>query len=109
MWATQEVSRLVEVGSFQPNPFGLYNTAGNVAEWVEDCYHRTYAGAPADGSAWVSGDCEQRVLRGNWWDFKARNGRSTPNDVRSAKRAAASPSDERLTFYGFRLARTLIP
>jgi formylglycine-generating enzyme required for sulfatase activity len=54
------------VGSFKPNSFGLYDTAANVWEWAEDCYHANYNGAPEDGSAWKEtgkGDC-LRVIRG---------------------------------------------
>jgi len=42
------------VGSFAPNQFGLYDMAGNVWEWVEDCFHPDYGGAPADGPAWLA-------------------------------------------------------
>ena len=62
------------VGSFKPNPFGLYDTADNVWEWVEDWWHENYSGAPADGSAWTTGgdrtsggDCGLRVVRGGSW------------------------------------------
>jgi formylglycine-generating enzyme required for sulfatase activity/predicted Ser/Thr protein kinase len=55
------------VGSFLPNEFGLYDMLGNVFEWVQDCWHPDYNGAPADGSAWLSGDCSQRDLRGGSW------------------------------------------
>jgi formylglycine-generating enzyme required for sulfatase activity len=55
------------VGSFQPNAFGLYDTLGNVFEWVQDCWHPDYRGAPADGSPWLSGDCSQRDMRGGSW------------------------------------------
>ena len=43
----------IKVGSFKPNPFGLYDMGGGVDQWVEDCWHKNYQGAPADGSAWV--------------------------------------------------------
>lgn len=54
----------VPVGSFEPNRFGLYDTVGNVAEWVQDCFHPNYRDAPADGSVWAGGDCSVRVVRG---------------------------------------------
>ncbi|MEW7982323.1 MAG: SUMF1/EgtB/PvdO family nonheme iron enzyme [Candidatus Sedimenticola endophacoides] len=52
------------VGRFAANPFGLHDTAGNVMEWVADCYHGDYRGAPTDGSAWVEPGCRERVVRG---------------------------------------------
>jgi formylglycine-generating enzyme len=56
------------VGSFRPNAFGLYDMLGNVWQWTEDCHHDSYDGAPSDGSAWTSGECKYRVLRGSSWD-----------------------------------------
>jgi formylglycine-generating enzyme required for sulfatase activity len=53
-----------KVGTYEPNPFGLYDTAGNVFEWVHDCYHRNYKDAPTDGSVWEGGDCNYRIVRG---------------------------------------------
>ena len=55
------------VGSFAPNAFGLYDMLGNVFEWVQDCWHADYGGAPADGSAWMTGDCSQHDMRGGSW------------------------------------------
>jgi len=52
------------VGRFKPNAFGLYDTAGNAQEWVYDCFHASYEGAPDDGSVFEGGDCTVRVLRG---------------------------------------------
>jgi formylglycine-generating enzyme required for sulfatase activity len=54
-------------GSFVANAFGLFDMSGNVWQWTEDCYHETYLGAPSDGSAWTSTDCERRVNRGGGW------------------------------------------
>ncbi len=54
-------------GSFPANPWGLHDMHGNVWEWVQDCWHYTYEGAPTDGSVWTSGDCSRRVFRGGSW------------------------------------------
>ncbi|HZZ13650.1 MAG TPA: SUMF1/EgtB/PvdO family nonheme iron enzyme [Paraburkholderia sp.] len=55
------------VGSFAPNPLGLYDMNGSVWEWVADCWHPSYQGAPADGRAWDSPGCDMRVIRGGSW------------------------------------------
>jgi formylglycine-generating enzyme required for sulfatase activity len=69
------------VGSFQANGWGLYDMHGNVSEWCEDVWHATYDGAPADGSAWLSGgDLDRRVWRGGSWVVNAFNLRSTYRD-----------------------------
>jgi formylglycine-generating enzyme required for sulfatase activity/serine/threonine protein phosphatase PrpC len=57
-------SKPAKIGTYKPNNFGLYDTAGNLFEWVHDCYHRNYTGAPIDGSVWEGGDCQVRVVRG---------------------------------------------
>ena len=93
--------RTVPVGLFEPNEFGLYDVHGNVREWVEDCWNGSYAGAPADGSAWGSGDCDRRVVRGGSWD-------GFPRVLRSAIRYWYSTGN-RVNDAGFRVARTLTP
>jgi formylglycine-generating enzyme required for sulfatase activity len=94
----------VPVGSFQPNPFGLYNVHGNVWEWVEDVLHENYAGAPTDGSAWTTGGYQTlRVVRGGSWD-------SMPVGLRSAYRYWGGPAEGFMNVsntLGFRIARTV--
>ena len=96
-WDNRQTS---PVGSFSANAFGLHDVHGNVWEWVEDCWHGDYAGAPPDGSARTSGgDCSRRVLRGGSWD-------SYPGSVRSALRGWHAAGN-RSYYLGFRVARTL--
>jgi formylglycine-generating enzyme required for sulfatase activity len=89
------------VGSFWPNAFGLHDMHGNVAEWVEDCWHEDYGpNVPVDGSAWVeAGNCNGRVVRGGSWEDSAA-------ELRSAARTGGSKEDQ---FYtdGLRIARQL--
>ena len=92
-------SKTAPVGSFAANSFGLYDMHGNVWEWTQDCWNSSYRGAPSDGTAWLSGDCSRRVLRGGSWTIN-------PNNLRSANRSR-DLSGYRVYFYGFRLARTL--
>ena len=73
---TGEPQRTTPVGSYKPNPFGLYDTAGNVAEWMEDCWNDHYRGAPNNGAAWMNGQCRMRVLRGGAFDSQAKYLRS---------------------------------
>ena len=56
--------RRAPVGSYLPNAFGFYDMLGNVQEWTQDCWNGSYLGAPGDGSAWESGRCDTRVVRG---------------------------------------------
>ncbi len=89
------------VGSFAPNGWGLHDMHGNMWEWVQDCWNRNYLGAPADGTAWESGDCSRRVMRGGSWADENRY-------VRSASRYWYS-TWIRSNTTGFRVARTITP
>ncbi len=88
-----------KIGSFSPNAFGLYDTAGNVAEWVRDCWHEDYKGAPTDGSVWEGGDCSYRVVRGGSYS-------SPPNSLRSQKRDKFK-SEKAYDHIGIRVVRAL--
>ena len=86
------------VASKKPNAFGLHDLYGNVWEWVEDCFHDSYAGLPLDGSAWTTACASpQRVLRGGSWSDEA-------SSLRNRGRYA---TEVRNLITGFRLARAL--
>jgi formylglycine-generating enzyme required for sulfatase activity len=88
------------VGRFRANAFGLHDLHGNVWEWVQDVWHDSHAGAPSDGSAWMTdGDPSRRVLRGGSWF-------GSPQGLRSAIRLRVAPGDRDYDA-GFRIARTL--
>lgn len=88
------------VGLKKPNPWGLYDMHCNVWEWVQDKFYGNYIGAPADGSAWESGNyTTHRVERGGGWRMGA-------SDCRSAMRIA-DPPNGRFIGLGFRLVRDL--
>jgi formylglycine-generating enzyme required for sulfatase activity len=93
----------VPVDFFPPNPWGLYQVHGNVHEWVEDCWHASYDGAPADGSARTEPDCTEHVARGGSWNFSAWHLRSASRG-RLATVAFASGG---VVAIGLRVARTL--
>lgn len=76
--------------------------SGNVWEWVEDCWHDTYHGAPENGMAWVEvdgGDCKGRLIRGGAWGSPTVNMRSL---MRGRYDGGLRSSD-----VGFRLAQDI--
>ena len=91
------------VGSYRPNPFGLYDMYGNVREWMADCYHEDYEGAPTDGRAWTT-NCDGSgwaVVRGGSWS-------SSPRLLRSADRQRSGTAHRNINI-GFRLVQDLNP
>lgn len=94
---SEKQTNTVEAGSYPPNAFGLLDMAGNAAEWVEDCWHDSYLGAPSDGSSWSKPHCLERVLRGG----------SFNNDPRYIRPAARFKYEHDVRYYanGFRVLR----
>jgi formylglycine-generating enzyme required for sulfatase activity len=95
-----DLGRAAPVGSFPANGFGLHDVHGNVWEWVQDCWHGSYLGAPTDGRAWegeAAGDCGRRMMRGG-------SSVSQPATLRAANRLRDNPGHRR-SDVGFRIAR----
>jgi formylglycine-generating enzyme required for sulfatase activity/class 3 adenylate cyclase len=86
----------VKSSSFKQNPFGLYDMGGGVDQWVEDCWHKNYQGAPADGSAWVESECGSHVIRSGSWRNDARYVRPSNRD--------SYDTNVRYPTHGFRVA-----
>lgn len=93
----QQRRQAIETGQFPPNAFGLYDMAGNAAEWVADCWSESYRTTPRDGSAHTAPGCRERVLRGG----------SFNNDPRYLRSAARFKYEADVRFYtnGFRVLR----
>jgi formylglycine-generating enzyme required for sulfatase activity len=109
VYAKNSHNRTAPVGETEgrkPNAIGLYDMSGNVFEWVEDCVHQDYRGAPMDGTAWLEaggGDCHRRVFRGSSWFGR-------PVMLRASSRSwsiGVYRLGQRFDYIGFRLARTL--
>ncbi len=89
----------VAVQNNSSNLFGMYSVHGNTWDWVEDCFHDSYVGAPVNGSAWTTGcTTEEKVLRGGSWT-------DVPRALRSAHRSKNIPIF-RVSFVGFRVAKS---
>lgn len=94
-----EAANPADVGSFAANPFGLHDMNGSVWEWVSDCWHTSFKGAPADGKTWDAPNCRERVIRGGSW----RDGASyMPSSTRFKYSASVRHSQN-----GLRVARDL--
>lgn len=99
VWRRDRWHGTAPVGQFPPNRWGLYDTQGNVYEWVQDCYANSYEGASPDGSTRLISECPHHVIRGGAWY-------SDPGRIRSAYRAYQTP-DKRDRVIGLRVAKTL--
>ena len=89
------------VGTFKPNPWGLYDAAGNVLEFVSDCWHTDHVETPTDGTPYKTRKCQSRIMKGGSWYYKSKVARPAArvrNDVRVAG-----------YFISFRVLRELAP
>jgi formylglycine-generating enzyme len=91
----------VPIGRYPANAFGLQEMLGEAWQWTADCWNEGYDGAPADGSAWLSGNCGLRVVRGGAWSTSAWQLRAAGRD---ADRTTYRASD-----VGFRVVRAAAP
>lgn len=89
------------VGMYKPNSFGLYDVTGNVSEWVQDCDHNNYNGAPTDGSAWLADECNMRVRRGNTY--------GPHNESQVTMRGHGGQTNRSALGEGFRLVEEIDP
>lgn len=97
--STYDNRQTAPVGSFKPNPFGVYDTVGNVTQWVADRWNSSYERAPADGSIWETGDPKRVVMRsGSWYN--------NPRISHAGYRQGDAPS-VRNSKIGFRIALPL--
>jgi formylglycine-generating enzyme required for sulfatase activity len=93
-----DATQPMKVGSYKPNPFGLYDMGGGVSQWVADCWHKTYQAAPTDGSSWLESGCSARVIRSGSWKHDLNYVRPSNRDNYDA--------NVRYPTHGFRVARS---
>ena len=98
-WESPEYGAPKPVTETTANPWALFGMSGNAWEWVQDCMHENYVGAPTDGNAWSEPECKSRVLRGGSWI-------SGPFSGRAGLRFSYAPTF-RARDFGIRVARTL--
>lgn len=103
-----------EVGSYKPNPWGLYDMGGNAQEAVEDCFHQSYNGAPTDGSPWTEPDCVLFSARSGDYELTQFSMRASErlifgytDDADDGMWTRDEGSDERFNGMGFRVAVSL--
>lgn len=87
------------VATYRPNAYRVHDFAGNVSEWVADCWHSSYRRAPRDGRAWVNPGCRTHVTRGGSWA-------SSPVHTRSAWRQGTDANNTSARV-GFRVVREI--
>ena len=93
--------KLLPARSFAPNSWGLFQVHGNAWEWVADCWHDNYDGAPLDGSPWTKPGCRNHVIRGGSFINSAE-------ELRSATRQTSASEARTNMAIGFRVARPLL-
>jgi formylglycine-generating enzyme required for sulfatase activity len=94
------------VGMYASNPFGLYDMLGNVGEFVEDCQHANYEGAPSDGAAWTTA-C-QPVFGSTMVVHRGGSYNNGPVGVSPTYRGHAGRDNRSSVGEGFRIAETVV-
>ena len=99
MYAKSSGNHLHAVGSKAPNELGIFDMSGNVYEWVEDRYHKSYYAKSPEKNPQGSPFGQLRVMRGGSFGDKAA-------DCRVANRRKYMPANS-MYYFGFRIAKSL--